>query len=161
MLLADPDRARIAAPWPVLRVLAEAGLDRIVHDVSVGIQELVVVVDPSRSVTPKLDVASQRVAAVEVARVAEVQGVHRGRKHAVGDVDDQMVMGRHQAEGNTLPLCLRGNAGEFAEVVEPIDVVSEVRRSRPDAVREHVEHPGGRIARLVRHFSATVARTES
>jgi hypothetical protein len=107
--------------------------------------------NPPRAIPAGLGMSAEPVAAIEVRRVPVVEGLHRNRKRSVGDLDDEVVVGAHQAETNAPPSNLRAHQSEAAEKVETIDVVSEVSLRGPDAVREHVEGAGGSIAKLVRH----------
>lgn len=71
-----------------------------------------------------------------------VEGLHGEWKNSVGDFEDEVVMRPHQTEAHAPPLEARGHPGEPTEELEAVDVVPEVGRCRPDAVRVDVEHAG-------------------
>src|SRR5579884_1388450 len=109
-LFPQAERAAEAAPLPRARARAEPGLDGVVHRIGVRFDEIAGVVDSARAVAASLHVAAPSVATIEHACVAVVERLHRRRKDTVADLDDQVVVGAHQAEADTPPLALDGNS---------------------------------------------------
>ena len=66
-------------------------------------------------------------------------------------LDDQVVMRGHQHVRDARPADLSRRPGKKPQPDRAVDVVSEERRSRPDAVRVDVEDSGRHIAVDVGH----------
>jgi hypothetical protein len=104
------------------------------------------------------DVAAAPVPFVEELRVAAVEAVHAGGELGRGRLDDEVVVGAHQAVGLDAPVELARADRQQVEEVDPVDVVAEDRRVL-DPVRRDVEVPVREAAsEEARHLSPTVAR---
>src|SRR5579885_288215 len=148
-LLPQAERAAEAAPLPRARAGAKAGLHGVVHRIRVCLEEVAGVVDPARAVAASLYVATPPVAAIEHACVAVVERLHRRGKDSVADLDDQVVVGAHQAEAYAPPLARSGNAGQSTQEFQAIEIVAVIGIGGPDAMRPDMEHPCGDVASLV------------
>src|SRR5579859_1477384 len=98
--------------------------------------------------------------AVEVPRIAQVESVHGSWKYTGFDLHDQVVVRRHQTEGDASPPGLRGNSCELAQEVDSINVVTKVGLRRPNAMCEDVEGSSFKVARLMGH-AVTIAATRN
>ena len=83
--------------------------------------------------------ATKPIAPIEVTRIAEVEGVHSNGKDAVGDLDDEVVVGVHQAEPEACPADLDRRTSEMSQEASPVEIVTEERGRRPHAVCVDVE----------------------
>jgi hypothetical protein len=108
-------------------VRAQAGTNRVRHDVAADGGELVLVFDLSTPEALAEEVAPAAVASVERLRVAAVELLEPGRELRDGRFHDEVVVVRHQAEGVQAPVVLADDEAEEPEeeaavLVVPVDL---------------------------------------
>jgi hypothetical protein len=94
--------------------------------------------DPGREPLAE-EVAAMAVAAVERERVGPAQAVHAVREAPALGLDDQVIAGRHQAEGEAPPLVQLHLGGKEPEEEPALVVVEEDRGARDSARRDVVD----------------------
>jgi hypothetical protein len=132
-----------ATPGPILGAYTEAGADGIIEDVLARRGEVVVAFDDPRRVAVSEEVACSSVAPVESESVDPVQPLHSRPQSLDGGLEDQVVVGRHQAEG----------------VDDPVEAVDAIREQREEvqAVRV-VAKDGATVDAACRHVKDTVRK---
>jgi hypothetical protein len=96
-------RAVDAAPRVFVRVVAEAGGRWVGEDVRDGVLVVLVRVEHAGVEAGAEEVAEALVAAVETLGVRAVQELHAGGEVGAGGIDDEVVMGVHEAIGVAAP----------------------------------------------------------
>jgi len=71
------------------------------------------------------DVPAAPVPSVEQLRIAAVQALHAGREAGGGRLDDEVIVGVHQAVRLDAPAELPRGSREHVEEVQPVDVIAE------------------------------------
>jgi hypothetical protein len=156
-------RSGSAVPRPpvLVRVEAEAGLDRVLADVLAGVFEVLLGLDhPGREAGAE-QVAAAAVAQVEALGMAAAQVLDSGGELRLRRLDDRVVVVRHQAEGVDLPAVAVDGLRKELQEREPVVVVAH-DRGPVDAARRHVEEPVRQLrAQDPRHISKLAGRTAS
>src|SRR5580765_586342 len=117
----------VAAPAPLLGLLADSGANRVQHDVPGGFQEVRVLrYRPPRVVVPK-EMTRPPVPAVHLAGMPGVEEAHSSGEARFSRPDEKVVVVCHQAIRDDAPLLLRDDARKPAQEVEAIEVVVEDR----------------------------------
>jgi hypothetical protein len=143
-----------AAPRPFFGPRAQAGADGVEEDVVDRCGQVVVGVDDPRGVAIAPQVAATLVAPVERERVRPVQQVHPAGHRLDGRLEDEVVMGRHQAVRVDVPaeaLDAVPHERKEAPAVKPVaedgsvvdaegrDVEDTVGQDRPKEARHRAE----------------------
>jgi hypothetical protein len=97
------DGRAIAAPWPFARVPTHTRTHRIERDVSQDLEEMRLGFDLLREEPLLEQVSLDFMSPVEPLRVHRVQPVHSGRQRGLGQVEQDVVVVRHQAVRGTGP----------------------------------------------------------
>ena len=79
---------------------------------------------------------------VEVTGVAVVEGLHRCWKHAIRDLDNEVIVRPHETEAHATPFVACSHPRKSSEKLDSVDIVSEVGRCCPNAVRIDMKHAG-------------------
>jgi len=95
-------------------------------------------------------VAGAAVSLVEALRVDPVEALHPAGEERAGGLDDEVVVGAHQAEGVGPPVAAVDHAGEEAEERTPVVVV-------PVGVRAG-DGTGGDVVDPVREVASQLSR---
>ena len=136
----EPGDGAIHAPWPLLRLRAETGLDGVPRDVADRLQELgfTLLEHGAEAILEQVRIAS--VAPVEAEGVTPVECLHCTRELAVQGLQDQVVVVRHQAVAEAPQVVDLDHASHTSEEVDAIGVEGEDRLPIA-AAREHVVDP--------------------
>src|SRR6476660_875644 len=111
----------VAAPAPLLWLLADSGANRVQHDVPGGFQEVRVLrYRPPRVVVPK-EMTRPPVPAVHLAGMPGVEEAHSSGEARFSRPDEKVVVVCHQAIRDDAPLLLRDDARKPAQEVEAIE----------------------------------------
>jgi hypothetical protein len=127
-----------AAPRPILAALDEPGADRVVEHVVDRSREVFFVADHPRPEAFGEERAEASVAGVVLAGVVAVQPLHRLRELFRLGLDDDVVVGRHQAPGLQAEAEAPDRPPEVEQEEDPVRVVAEERRVG-DTPGRHVE----------------------
>ena len=136
--LPGPHDGAVAAPEPVTRIAAEAGLERVARDIANRRPEVVVVPNFAGAKARTEDMAVTFQQLVVALRVDAIQELHAEREVGLRCVHDEVVVGSHQDVRPADPLETPDDASHEIEEEHATVVVDEevslVDRSRRDVV---------------------------
>jgi hypothetical protein len=125
-------------PRPVADGVGDPGADGVLYGVAAGGVEVALALDRACREAVGEQVAEAHVALVERLRVAAEKTVHSSRQLGLGAVEDEVEVGRHQAERVHRPAEALDATVEAGEEEAPVVVVA-VDRAAVHAARDHVE----------------------
>jgi hypothetical protein len=115
----------MAAPRPILRPGADAGLDGIGGDVRGGRHEVRLGLDAHGAIPALEHVPTPPVTVIELARVRAVQPLHPGAQVRLRRLDQEMEVVVHNAVRETPPPLPEDDLAEQRQVRAPVIVIGE------------------------------------
>jgi hypothetical protein len=139
----EPRACSVAAPRPFLGRTAQAGPHRVQDDVTSGLEEMLLVLDQlGPEPVPKEVLSLPPMATIGKACKRPIQELHPGREPAELELNEQVVVVRHQAVGVACPVEARARKGEQLQQDLALEIVGkDLAAAIP--LRAHVVDPAG------------------
>jgi len=134
----------MTAPRPVRRILAQAGANRIEHDIARELHEVGVRLHEDRLVAPLKNVTDAAIAAIDRLRIHPVELPHAARQVGFGSLHDNMVVVAHLAPRMAAPVEALADLAEEIEPRPPVDVIT-IDHLAPVTARRHVVHTARKL----------------
>src|SRR5665213_1363046 len=144
------DQRAVAAPRPLLRRVAEAGLAGISGDVAERREQVSLGLDALGPEPAVDDMATQPVSCIEAGCVADIEVLHADRQRRVGGLDEQVIVRVEEGDADARPAKAGEGLGELGDEQHAVDLVLE-EDARPHRVRPDVKETGQCVAFLAGH----------
>lgn len=152
-----PERGAVARPRPVAGTAAEAGADRVLHDVARDVPDEVVVLEHRRAVPAVKEVSFTFVTAVEALGVHALKVLHSPGEVRARCGYEQVEVVPHEAVRQAPPGAVVHSLAKLGQESDSVTRVREDWQSRDSAVEDVVHTVGDERAGRSGH-SSTVRR---
>ena len=150
--------ARKLLPWPIHRIAADAGADRVQDDIADGLEEMLLGLDRGRREACLEQVPPMPVTLVEASCVHAVQAVHPPREVSAGEPREQVKVVPHQAVRQAAPPKAVYGLREKRHEHAPVEIVDEDLLAADTARRDVDDATDWFQARCATHLAATLTR---
>jgi hypothetical protein len=137
----QPDHTAVTAPSPAFRSTTKSSSNWIECDVAVELEKVCIALDQKRVISALKHMPAFAVSTIELLCEIAVQPPHTSSEVSVGCSDHEVVVRRHETEGEARPIVAHYDVPERLEEVRTIIVVAKERLFSDAAARDVVRGP--------------------